>query len=52
MENKAILLASRPQGTPTLDNFKFEEAELPALQEGQVLLKSLYVSVDPICVVA
>lgn len=47
MRNKTILLASRPQGTPTLDNFKFEEREVPALQEGQVLLKALYVSVDP-----
>ncbi|TPE46041.1 NADP-dependent oxidoreductase [Pontibacter mangrovi] len=47
MDNKTILLASRPTGTPTLDNFKFENRELPALQEGEVLLKALYVSVDP-----
>ncbi len=30
-----------------MDNFKFEEQELPELMDGQVLLKSLYVSVDP-----
>lgn len=47
MKTKKILLASRPDGVPTTDNFRFEEQELPALQEGQVLLKALYVSVDP-----
>ncbi|WP_266205388.1 NADP-dependent oxidoreductase [Pontibacter kalidii] len=47
MRNKTILLASRPTGVPAQENFKFEEREVPELQEGQVLLKSLYVSVDP-----
>ncbi len=45
--NKAILLKNRPVGKPTLDDFEFIEEENPALQEGQVLLKTLYVSVDP-----
>jgi NADPH:quinone reductase len=47
MQNKTILLNSRPTGTPTTENFKFEDRELPASQSGQILLKSLYVSVDP-----
>ncbi|PRY15465.1 hypothetical protein CLV24_10286 [Pontibacter ummariensis] len=47
MKTKTILLDSRPQGTPTEDNFKFIEQDLPSLQEGEVLLKSLYISVDP-----
>ncbi|WP_139923500.1 NADP-dependent oxidoreductase [Hymenobacter sp. DG01] len=47
MQNQTILLASRPTGTPTADNFRFETSEVPALTEGQVLLKTLYVSVDP-----
>lgn len=47
MKTKSILLNSRPQGMPTQDNFKFTEEELPDLQEGEVLLKALYVSVDP-----
>lgn len=47
MENQVIKLASRPKGVPTKDNFHFEEQETPSLQEGEVLLKSLYVSVDP-----
>ncbi|MDO6392318.1 NADP-dependent oxidoreductase [Pontibacter sp. BT731] len=47
MKTTSILLKSRPQGMPTEDNFEFKEANLPDLQEGQLLLKSLYVSVDP-----
>ncbi|GHA60749.1 putative NADP-dependent oxidoreductase YfmJ [Pontibacter akesuensis] len=47
MKNKTILLASRPKGLPTKENFRFEESEVPALQDGEVLLKALYVSVDP-----
>ncbi|AIZ63553.1 alcohol dehydrogenase [Hymenobacter sp. DG25B] len=44
---KTILLASRPQGAPTLANFRFEEQEIPQPQAGQVLLKMRYASVDP-----
>jgi NADPH:quinone reductase len=45
--NRVILLDNRPVGKPTLSNFKFVEEELPALHGGEVLLKTLYVSVDP-----
>ncbi|MAZ71679.1 MAG: NADP-dependent oxidoreductase [Flavobacteriaceae bacterium] len=45
--NKTILLKSRPEGTPTLDNFEFVEIDKPTVSEGQVLLKTKYVSVDP-----
>jgi len=45
--NKAIILVNRPVGKPTVDNFKFVEEENPVPGEGQVLLKTLYVSVDP-----
>ncbi|WP_303310977.1 NADP-dependent oxidoreductase [Hymenobacter sp. BT730] len=44
---KTILLASRPQGEPTLDTFRFEEHDIPQPQAGQVLLKMRYASVDP-----
>jgi len=47
MTNRTILLASRPQGKPTSDTFRFENREQPTPSEGQVLLKALYVSVDP-----
>jgi len=45
--NKVILLDKRPVGKPTLDDFKFIEEENPVAAEGQVLLKTLFVSVDP-----
>jgi leukotriene B4 12-hydroxydehydrogenase/15-oxo-prostaglandin 13-reductase len=47
MKTQSILLASRPQGEPTAAQFQFETREVPAPTQGQVLLKALYVSVDP-----
>jgi NADPH:quinone reductase len=44
---QTIVLARRPQGLPTLDNFRFETRDVPEPGDGQVLLKTLYVSVDP-----
>ncbi len=45
--NRQIQLASRPQGEPSADNFKLVEATLPALAEGQVLVRNHYLSLDP-----
>ncbi len=45
--NKTILLNQRPQGKPTLADFKTITEEVPAPQGGEVLLKTVYVSVDP-----
>lgn len=45
--NRKILLVSRPTGAPTLDNFKIEDAETPRPGEGEVLVRTLYLSVDP-----
>jgi NADPH-dependent curcumin reductase CurA len=45
--NKQILLASRPQGEPTVDNFKLVEQPVPALAEGQVLVRNHFLSLDP-----
>jgi NADPH-dependent curcumin reductase CurA len=47
MTTEQIVLASRPKGMPTLNNFRFEEIELPDIQPSQVLLKGWYYSVDP-----
>lgn len=47
MNTQQIVLASRPIGTPTQDNFRFENIELPDIQDGEVLLEGLYYSVDP-----
>ncbi len=42
-----IHLHSRPHGEPSPDNFKLVQAELPALQDGQVLVRHHYLSLDP-----
>ena len=48
MTTEQIILTSRPKGLPTLENFRFKTVELPHLQSGEVLLKGIYYSVDPI----
>src|SRR6266566_6162173 len=45
--SREIRLASRPKGRPTPDNFSLEQPELKPLQEEQVLVRNLYMSVDP-----
>lgn len=45
--NKTILLKNRPKGEPTLEDFEFKEEEQPEAKDGEILLKSRYVSVDP-----
>ena len=45
--NRRIVLASRPVGAPTPDDFRLEESALPAQAAGQLLLRTLYLSLDP-----
>jgi NADPH-dependent curcumin reductase CurA len=45
--NKQILLASRPQGEPTSANFRLVETPLPPVQDGQVLVRHHFLSLDP-----
>ncbi len=45
--NKQFLLASRPTGEPTPDNFKLVETAVPELEDGQVLVRNHYLSLDP-----
>ncbi|GET32214.1 putative NADP-dependent oxidoreductase YfmJ [Prolixibacter bellariivorans] len=47
MQNRQIILKSRPVGRPTADNFELKEIEIPTPAEGELLLKALYISVDP-----
>ncbi|MBK0381367.1 NADP-dependent oxidoreductase [Pedobacter sp. SD-b] len=47
MKTKTILLNSRPSAKPTKENFKFSEEEVPELKDGELLLKTKFVSVDP-----
>lgn len=45
--NKQVILASRPQGKPTLANFRIEESAIKPPQAGELLLKTRYLSLDP-----
>src|SRR5476649_2984583 len=45
--NRRIILNSRPVGAPTTENFRLEELAVPVPAEGQVLLRTLYLSLDP-----
>lgn len=47
VENRRILLASRPQGVPTHENFVLETQPIPQPAAGQVLLRTRYLSLDP-----
>ena len=45
--NKAIVLASRPQGWVKPEDFRLESMPLPAPKDGEVLVKNLWLSLDP-----
>jgi len=45
--NQQLRLASRPVGLPTADNWQLAEEPLPPLEDGQVRVKVLYLSLDP-----
>lgn len=47
MEISQFVLASRPIGVPSKDNFRFEKATLADLKDDEILLKPWYFSVDP-----
>ena len=44
---REIHLKSRPDGQPTVDNFELVTTETRALDEGQFLVRNLWMSVDP-----
>lgn len=41
------VLARRPVGVPSTDDFRLEDMTLPALQDGQALIRVDHISVDP-----
>ena len=45
--NRQILLASRPVGAPELSNFSFVKKEKPQAKQGEVLLRTVFLSLDP-----
>lgn len=47
MKNRRIILAARPKGEPKDEDFRLEETDIPSPGEGQVLLRTLYLSLDP-----
>ncbi|CAH6660730.1 NADP-dependent oxidoreductase [Pseudocitrobacter vendiensis] len=47
LRQRRWVLASRPHGEPVADNFRFEEGSVPDVAEGEVLLRTIYLSLDP-----
>jgi NADPH-dependent curcumin reductase CurA len=45
--NRQILLNARPHGAPKPSDFRLEESPLPEIGKGEVLLRTLYLSLDP-----
>ena len=45
--NRSVVLASRPHGAPVEANFLIEQGPIPEPAEGQVLLRTIYLSLDP-----
>jgi NADPH-dependent curcumin reductase CurA len=45
--NRQWLLASRPKGEPTVENFRLVETSVPELKDGEVLVRHHFMSLDP-----
>jgi len=45
--NRRIVLASRPNGNPTEDDFSVVEQAVPVPGDGEVLLRNMFISLDP-----
>jgi NADPH-dependent curcumin reductase CurA len=45
--NRQVLLKSRPQAIPGADNFEIVESPVPAVEEGSVLIRNIFLSVEP-----
>lgn len=46
-QNRRWVLASRPQGAPVAENFRLETQPVPAPAERQLLLRTVWLSLDP-----
>ncbi|WP_312132584.1 NADP-dependent oxidoreductase [Leclercia sp.] len=46
-QNRQWVLASRPHGAPTADNFRLETTDIPQPADGQLLLRTMWLSLDP-----
>ena len=47
MKNKEIILANRPVGMPQVNDFSVQDCPIPALENGQIMVRTHYLSVDP-----
>jgi NADPH-dependent curcumin reductase CurA len=47
MMNRQIVLRSRPEGNPTADNFEIVHVAMPPVTIGNVLRRTIYLSLDP-----
>lgn len=47
LQNRQVKLAARPVGLPKREDFSFETAQVPPLNEGEVLVKVSHLSLDP-----
>jgi NADPH-dependent curcumin reductase CurA len=47
LKNREIHLARRPEGAPAVEDFRLVECPVPDIEDGQVLIRQLYMSVDP-----
>jgi NADPH-dependent curcumin reductase CurA len=45
--NRQVRLKLRPLGIPEAEHFEIVEAPVPEIQEGQILVRNIYLSVDP-----
>ncbi|NGP45879.1 NADP-dependent oxidoreductase [Bacillaceae bacterium SIJ1] len=45
--NQQLVLKRRPTGMPTAEDFSYEDMPIPTIQENEVLVHTLYLSVDP-----
>jgi NADPH-dependent curcumin reductase len=45
--NRQVLLKRRPAGAPRADNFEIADAPIPDLADGEVLVRGIYLSLDP-----
>jgi NADPH-dependent curcumin reductase CurA len=45
--SRRLILASRPNGAPSSENFELKNVDLPDLKDGEILLRTIYLSLDP-----
>lgn len=45
--NQQVLLVSRPEGMPKLSDFEVVEADIPSPGDGEMLIQTIYLSLDP-----